>query len=88
MEDSNRFFHYNLKWTPDRKIQIGKGSGSFSDLFKASGWSSRVFILHGPSEPDLPEQPITKQEFYRLLSDLAGRGYTDNLLDFPPAQLL
>jgi hypothetical protein len=74
----NKSFHYHLKWTPDRKIQIGKGSGGFST----------VFILHGPSEPNLPEQPITKQEFYALLSDLAGRGFMDNLLDFPPPTLL
>jgi hypothetical protein len=82
MENSNRFFHYRLKWTPDRQIQILKGSGGLSSLFKLGEWTYRLFILYGPSEPDLPEYPITKQEFYRLLSDLAGRGFMDNLLDF------
>jgi hypothetical protein len=72
MSESRQFFHYHLKWTPDRKIQVCKGSG----------WLSQLFILNGPTEPDMPAHPVTKQEFYAILSDLAARGYMDNLLDF------
>jgi hypothetical protein len=43
---------------------------------------SRVFILHGTREPEFPDHPITKQEFYALLSELAAQGFMDNLLDF------
>jgi hypothetical protein len=72
MDDSRKFFHYHLKWTPERKIQVCKGSG----------WFDRLFILCGTSEPKFPDHPITKQEFYGLLSDLAAQGFMDNLLDF------
>ncbi|MFL5339468.1 MAG: hypothetical protein ACJ8F7_04805 [Gemmataceae bacterium] len=72
MAESHRFFHFHLKWTPDRKIRICKGPG----------WLSRLFILSGAAEPDLPRRPLTKQEFYSLLSDLAAQGFMDNLLDF------
>jgi hypothetical protein len=34
----------------------------------------------GPSEPDIPDRPLTRQEFYALLSDLAAKGFWDNLL--------
>jgi hypothetical protein len=72
MDNANTLFHYHLKWTPERKIQICKGSGLLSHLL----------ILSGPHEPNLPEQPITKQEFYALMSSLAAQGFMDNLLDF------
>jgi hypothetical protein len=72
MSESRQFFHYHLKWTPDRKIQICKGPA----------WFSRIFMLYGTTEPSLPEDPVTKQEFYAMLSDLAAKGFMDNLLDF------
>ena len=34
----------------------------------------------GPSEPDIPDRPLTRQEVYALLSDLAAKGFWDNLL--------
>jgi hypothetical protein len=72
MDDSRLYFHYHLKWTADRKIQVSKGSG----------WFAKLFILYGPSEPEFPDHPISKQEFYVILSRLAGQGFMDNLLDF------
>ena len=72
MADSRNWYHFHLKWTPDRKVQVCKGSG----------WFDRLFILVGNSEPKFPEHPITKQEFYSLLSALAAQGFMDNLLDF------
>jgi hypothetical protein len=73
MDDSRKFFHYHWRWTPDRKIQIYQGSGwSFND---------HLFILCGTKEPKFPDHPVTKQEFYALLSDLAAQGFMDNLLD-------
>lgn len=72
MADTRQWFHYHLKWTPERKIQVYKGSG----------WFDHLFILVGPKEPEFPDRPITKQEFYALLSDLAAQGFMDNLLDF------
>ena len=72
MAESRKFHHFHLKWTADRKIQICEGPG----------WLSRLFILNGAAEPNLPKQPLTKQEFYSLLSDLAAQGFMDNLLDF------
>lgn len=67
-----RLYRYHLKRTPDRRIQICEGSG----------WLSPLFILAGPHKPDLPTDPITKQEFYALLSGLAAQGFLDNLVDF------
>jgi hypothetical protein len=72
MDESRRFFHYNLKWTADRKFQVCKGSS----------WFSKLFILCGNGEPRFPNHPITKHEFYALLSNPAARGFMDNLLDF------
>jgi hypothetical protein len=72
MDQSRQYYHYHLKWTPDRKVQVCEGPG----------WLSPLFILNGPGRPSFPSQPITKAEFYALLSDLAAKGYVDNLLDF------
>jgi hypothetical protein len=74
MDDLRKRIVYHLPWTRDRKIEILKGP-SFSFL-------SRTFILIGPREPVLPEAPLTRHEFYTLLSELAGQGFLDNLLDF------
>ena len=72
MADDRRVFQYHLKRTPDGKIEVREGSG----------WVSRLLILVGPVKPAIPEYPLTKQEFYALLSELAGQGYQDNLIDF------
>jgi hypothetical protein len=72
MNASRMFSYYHLTWTPDRKIVVTKGSG----------WTGHVFILCGPGQPEFPDHPITKQEFYAMLSELAQQGYMDNLLDF------
>jgi hypothetical protein len=72
MDDDRQFYHYHLKRTPDGRIHAKAGAG----------WLSPILILVGPSDPALPDHPITKQEFYTLLADLAGRGYLDNLIDF------
>jgi hypothetical protein len=67
MDHPQQLFHYHLKRTPDRRIQICEGSG----------WLSPLFVLAGPRKPDLPVDPITKQEFYALLGELAAQGYMD-----------
>ena len=72
MDETRKYFHYHLKWTPDRKVQVCKGHG----------WLAPLLILTGSHEPAFPEHPITKQEFYAILGDLAGKGFMDNLLDF------
>ena len=72
MSESRKFTHYHLTWTPERKLLVSKGSG----------WTGHLFILCGPGEPEFPAHPLTKQEFYAILSDLAAQGYMDNLLDF------
>jgi hypothetical protein len=43
-------------------------------------FSSHAVTIAGPSEPHVPDRPLTRQELYGLLSDLAARGYWDNLL--------
>jgi hypothetical protein len=72
MDESWKYWNYHLKWTPERKILVRRGSG----------WTDQLFVLYGPGEPQFPEHPITKQEFYAILSNLAAQGFMDNLLDF------
>ncbi|MBO0699358.1 MAG: hypothetical protein J2P46_13260 [Zavarzinella sp.] len=72
MADDRCVFRYHLKRTADGKIEVREGSG----------WVSRLLILVGPTKPATPERPLTKAEFYALTSELAGRGYQDNLMDF------
>jgi len=39
-----------------------------------------AMTITGPGALDIPDRPLTRQEFHALLSDLAARGYLDNLL--------
>jgi hypothetical protein len=58
---------------PQDFAQLGRRG--FKDMF-----SGNAMTITGPSEPDIPDRPLTRQESYALLSDLAAKGYWDNLL--------
>jgi hypothetical protein len=67
-------FTYRLERTNDSKYLLRRRRG-LKDAFIGDS-----FVITGPSEPALPEHPLTRQEFYTLLSDLAAKGYWDSLL--------
>lgn len=67
-------WNYRLDKTRDGKYHLRLRRG-FKDMFTGD-----AMTITGPSEPDIPDRPLTRQEFYALLSDLAAKGYWDNLL--------
>jgi hypothetical protein len=53
-------------------------------IHKMQGWKdclrTEVIAFSGPDEPEIPNRPLSRQEFYILLGDLAAKGYWDSLL--------
>jgi len=76
MREPRRSFVFCLESAPDGKFRVCKGHG----LFKFKWPIPRTFTLFGNTVPKFPEHPISMQEFYAILSDLAGRGFRDDLL--------
>jgi hypothetical protein len=66
--------NYYLERLEDGKIRINKMQG-WKDCLR-----TEVVTFSGPGEPEVPDRPLTRQEFYVLLSDLAGKGFWDSLL--------
>ncbi len=66
--------NYRLDKTTDGKYLLRRRRG-IKDWFSGDSIS-----ISGPGEPDIPDGPLTRQEFYTLLSDLAAKGFWDSLL--------
>jgi hypothetical protein len=66
--------NYRLDKMKDGKYCLRRRRG-IKDWF----WGDAI-SFRGPGDPDIPDRPLTRQEFYALLSDLAGKGYWDSLL--------
>jgi hypothetical protein len=73
MSDARKLFRFHRTLTADGKIHVHKGTHRLAEF---------VFTLSGPAspEPAFPDHPITRAEFYALMSEFAARGYWDNLL--------
>jgi hypothetical protein len=58
--------------------------GGTIHIHRMQGWKDclrmEVINFTGPAVPEIPDRPLTRQEFYLLLSDLAAKGYWDTLL--------
>lgn len=76
--NDHKVFRFHRKWAPDGRLHVHAGSHLLADF---------VITLVGPAtpEPAFPDRPITRAEFYALMSEFSARGYVDNLLDTPPA---
>ncbi|QEH34623.1 hypothetical protein OJF2_31640 [Aquisphaera giovannonii] len=75
MQDSSyRQVNYRLDRMRDGRFSVRRRRG-FRDMLLG-----HPLCIIGPGEPDIPEHPLTRQELYAVLSDLASRGYSDNLL--------
>jgi hypothetical protein len=72
---ANRIWNYSLDKTPDGKYLLRLRRG-IKDMFKGQ----YALSITGPAEPEIPDRPMTRQELYTLLGDLAAKGYQDNLL--------
>jgi hypothetical protein len=66
--------NYYLERMKDGRIHIRKMQG-WQDCLR-----SEVITFSGPDEPEIPDHPLTRQEFYVLLGNLAAKGYWDSLL--------
>jgi hypothetical protein len=67
-------WNYCLDRTPDGRYLLRPRRG-IQDSFTGD-----TITITGPSEPDIPDRPLTRREFYALLSDLAAKGYWDSLV--------
>ncbi len=68
-------WNYRLDKTSDGKYLLRLRRG-IKDMFRGRD----ALSITGPGEPEIPDRPMTRQEFYTLLGDLAAKGYQDNLL--------
>ena len=66
--------NYRIDRQKDGRYRVRRRSG-LKDLI-----SGDVLSIVGPGEPEIPDQPMTRQELYALLGDLAAKGYSDSLL--------
>jgi hypothetical protein len=74
-ENSMAIWNYRLDRTSDGKYLL-RLRRTVMDMVKGQ----YALSITGPSEPEIPDRPMTRQEFYTLLADLAAKGYQDNLL--------
>jgi hypothetical protein len=74
MADPRAHSHFFLERTRDGLFRLHLHPSLRGRLF----WEPISFI--GPGTPILPDRPLSRAEFYALLSKLSAQGYWDSLL--------